>query len=426
MSSSFGVALLGCGTVGTAVANALLDANEMLSLRAGATLQLRRVALRDMHRARGVDLSGVQVGDDPRAAALADDIDIVVELMGGLEPATEVIAAALDSGRTVVTANKAAMAAAGPALAARVQPQSGGLRFEAAVCGAIPVLATLSESLRGDRIGAVMGVVNGTTNFMLERMREGATYAAALAEAQRLGYAEADPTADVAGIDSAQKLALLSWFAFGRAASDEDVIRRGIDDLDDGDLVVARELGGAVRLVARAEHSTEISLSVQPAFVPGEHALAALPAAENAVLIESDHAGTLLLRGAGAGAEPTASAVLSDIVRAAQARADGRSEALPPADTVRILDAEGAEAAALLRIGVHDDPEAAQIVAQMLEDRGVEVEAVSERIGKSGREVVVLTRRGTRASLQRALDTLETVPVVREVVSCLDRLEMSA
>jgi homoserine dehydrogenase len=427
MAAPLGIALLGCGTVGTAVANALLDPNDMLDSRAGGPLELRRVALRDVTRSRDVDLAGLHVSDDARATALADDIDIVVELMGGSDPAGEIIGAALDSGRAVVTANKAVMAASGPSLATRVQPSSGGLGFEAAVCAAIPILATLRDSLRGERITAITGVVNGTTNFMLERMRAGRTYAAALAEAQRLGYAEADPTADVAGVDASQKLALLAWFGFGAAATADSVTRRGIDSLRDDDLAVAQELGGTVRLVAHAEREPRWpgpwSMAVQPAFVPAEHPLAALAGPENAVIVHGDLAGDVLLRGAGAGAGPTASAVLSDLVRVAELRREGRSSALPEVTSHPAVDSDAAEAAALLRVAVHDDPEAAQIVAQMLEDRGLEVEAVSERIGGSGREVVVLTRRGTRGALGRAVDSLETIPVVREVLSTLDRLE---
>lgn len=426
MASPLGVALLGCGTVGAAVARALFERGDLLAERAGGRLELRRVVVRSPLVDRGNTIPRQLITTDVTSALASDDIDIVIELIGGLEPARGLLADALSSGRASVTANKAVIAAHGRELSQLVQPRSGGLAFEAAVAGSIPVLATLRDELRGDRVQRITAVVNGTTNVILEGMRAGSSYGAALRQAQQRGFAEADPSADVDGHDAASKLAILAWFGFNAAVTAGHVTRRGIAEVTSADVATASRLGGALRLVARAEPGeTGLALSVQPTFVPHGHPLAELSAAENCLLIESDLAGTLLLRGAGAGGAATASAVLSDLVRVARARRAATTIDSPSAQMVTIADAEGPETAGMLRVGVDPgDPDATLLVAQMLEDRGVRVSGVADGVAPG--ELVVLTESCPRALLERAVDTLETLPAVTSVISLLDRLESAS
>ncbi|HYA00018.1 MAG TPA: homoserine dehydrogenase [Candidatus Binatia bacterium] len=424
MTSPLGIAVLGAGTVGSAVARELMEHRDRLATRAGGPLRLLCVAERDRRRLDGVDLPGIHVIADAGDAVGWPGVDVVVELLGGLEPAGTLIDAALGSGLGVVTANKAVIAHRGHELAGRVRHGSGGLAFEAAVGAAIPVLGMLRDSLGGDEVRGITAVINGTTNFVLDRLEAGADFAGAVAEAQRLGYAEADPAADLDGHDAAQKLCILAWFGLGARVSPEQVRRRGIRGLTSEDASAAAASDAAIRLVAAAARSDAgLSLSVQPTLVPRSHALGGVRGADNLVLVESDLAGTLLIGGRGAGAGAAASAVLSDLVAVARARREQRAVPLPGAAPVPIAGNEEAETSAWLRLRVERNPDAPAIVAQMLEDRGVRV----ERMGRSGSgaELTVETGAAPRAVLDRALETLDTVPVLEEVEQVLDRLEAS-
>src|SRR5487761_1638964 len=327
MATPLGIALLGAGTVGAAVARELRDHADRLAERSGGPLVLRRIAERDPARAGGLQLQGVEVGDDAALAVASADVDIVVELLGGMEPAGSLLQAAMQRGQGAVTASKAVIATAGRRLAASVRPGSGGLAFEAAVGAAMPILAMLRDSLQGDEVASITAVINGTTNHILGRLEAGDGFEEAGVDAQARGFAEkVDPSADLDGHDAAQKLCILAWFAMGADVVPEQVQRRGIRRVDADAVRAARRLGSAVRLVATARRSAEgLSLTVQPTLVPSPgHPLGDLDGADNAVLVESDLAGRLLLRGRGAGGDAAASAVLSDIVAVARARREGR------------------------------------------------------------------------------------------------------
>ena len=290
MATELGIALLGAGTVGATVARELEVHADRLAARSGGPLVLRRVAEREPCRARELAARGVTIDADAAAAVAAADVDIVVELLGGLEPAGTLLDTALQRGLGVVTANKAVIATAGHRLVAAVRPASGGLAFEAAVGAAIPVLAVLRDSLRGDEVRRITAVINGTTNHILGRLEAGDDFDRAVADAQERGYAEANPTSDLDGLDAAQKLCILAWFAMGAEVRPEQVERRGIRDIDRSDVAAAARLGSVIRLVARAERSEGgLALSVQPTLVPRSgHPLSDLEGADNAVVVESD------------------------------------------------------------------------------------------------------------------------------------------
>ena len=424
MVKELGIALLGAGTVGAAVARELDVHADRLAQRSGGPLVLRRLAERDPARIRTLQLDGVTVGGDAEAAVAAPDVDIVIELLGGLHPATGLLETALGRGLAVVTANKAVIATTGRRLAAAVRPGSGGLAFEAAVGAAMPVLAMLRDSLQGDEVQRITAVINGTTNHVLRRLEEGDGFDRAVADAQERGYAEADPSADLDGHDAAQKLCILAWFAMGADVTPDQVQRRGIRGIEPADLGAAVRLGSVVRLVARAERSAAgLELTVQPTLVPRPgHPLGDLEGADNAVLVESDLAGRLLVHGRGAGADAAASAVLSDLVVVARARRKGRVAPLPPAAPVPVLDAEASMTGAWLRLHLADGRSgAAGDARRALEQVGVTVERTTAGAGEG--EMAVLTGPASRAALARAMEALRAVGAPASVVQAMDRLE---
>lgn len=314
------IGLLGAGTVGLQVARILHDQQQELAARAGANLVLSGVAVRDTSKAReGLDRNLLTTDID----AVIDCADLVIELMGGLEPARSAMLKALEAGKTVVTGNKAVLAQYGSELYEAAARTDANLYFEAAVAGAVPVVYGLRESLTGDRINKVLGIVNGTTNYILDQMTtQGWSYEQALHQAQELGYAEADPSADVGGHDAAAKCAILASLAFHTRVNLEDVPVKGITEVSAADIRQATESGYAVKLLARAQRVTvdgqeQIALGVEPTLVPKSHPLAGITGSYNAIVLETEFAGRLMFYGAGAGGAPTASAVLSDVVAGA-------------------------------------------------------------------------------------------------------------
>ncbi|HEY3407371.1 MAG TPA: homoserine dehydrogenase [Propionicimonas sp.] len=324
-STPLKVALLGCGTVGSMVARLLIEQADDLQARIGRPLELVGIAVRRLELERpGIDRT--LLTDDALALAARPDVDLVIELLGGIEPARSLILAAIAAGSSVVTANKALLAEDGGTIYAAAEAAGVDVYYEAAVAGAIPIIRPLRESLVGDEVTAVMGIVNGTTNFILDKMHtDGADFADVLAEAQRLGYAETDPTADVEGYDAAAKAAILASLAFHSRVKLSDVSREGITGVSSADIAAAKEMGCVIKLLARCALSEDgtIALGVHPTMVPVSHPLAAIPGAYNAVFIESRHAGRLMFMGPGAGGSPTASAVLGDLVTAARNRVRG-------------------------------------------------------------------------------------------------------
>jgi homoserine dehydrogenase len=428
---SVGVGLLGLGTVGTAVARRLIDQWELLGERAGATPVLRVVAVRDIARPRDIDLKNVRLVDDPAAVVGDPSVAIVVEVMGGIDPATALIESALRAGKTVVTANKAVIAASGPRLSALASESGARLYFEASVGAGLPIITLLRSSLLGDRISALDCVINGTTNVILTQMRgAGVNFQSALADAQRRGFAEADPSLDVDGWDAVHKLVILTWLAFGASISPDAVDRVGIRNLSGIDVAAVAQLGYRVRLLAHAERDAgdALYLSVRPTAVGPGHVLHDVDDADNAVIISSDLAGTVMLRGLGAGGASTASAVVSDVVTAVRDRRDrpapgGGARIDAPAQvrtTPPMLSPEDVEVAGYIRVRLSREPEARALVLQALEDRGLAVDAA---VDLSESELIVLTGIAPRAVHDRALETLDTLTSVDEILGALDRVE---
>ncbi|MCM3922766.1 homoserine dehydrogenase [Frankia sp. AiPs1] len=322
------IALLGCGVVGSEIVRLLRANADDLAARVGEPLELVGIGVRRPERVRDLDIDASLFTADAAGLVARDDVDLVIEVVGGIEPARDWLLGALRAGKPVVTANKALLASDGAALHDAAAAAGTDLYYEAAVGGAIPLIRPLRESLAGDRVRRVLGIVNGTTNFVLTRMDEtGASFAEALAEAGALGYAEADPSADIDGYDAAAKAAIMAQLAFHTPVTIDDVYRVGIGDVTAADIASAREMGCTVKALAVAERSVEtdgISVRVHPAMIPRTHPLAGVREAFNAVFVEAEAAGQLMFYGQGAGGAPTASAVLGDVVAVARNRIAGR------------------------------------------------------------------------------------------------------
>lgn len=374
------VALLGCGTVGSQVARILIEQADDLRARVGRPLALVGVATRTERERPGVDPALLTT--DAAALVARDDIDLIIELMGGIHPTLGLLTDALASGKSVVTANKALLAQHGAQLFEAAESAGVDIYYEAAVAGAIPIIRPLRESLVGDEVTAVKGIVNGTTNYILDQMHTtGADYADALAEAQALGYAEADPTADVEGEDAAAKAAILASLAFHTRVSLADVDREGISGVTSDDIATAEQLGCVVKLLADCSVSADgsIAVGVHPTLVPATHPLAGIRGAFNAVFVESRNAGQLMFMGPGAGGSPTASAVLGDVVTAARNRVRGVAGPGESAYTAPGITDPGKVASRHhLGMVVRDEPGVLSRVAAALARRQVSIQAVRQ------------------------------------------------
>src|ERR1700722_8901006 len=420
---SVGVGLLGLGTVGSAVAARLIGEWELLGERAGATPVLRCAAVRDTSRQRDVDLKNVRLLADARAVVDDPSVSIVIEAIGGTDPATALIESALRAGKSVVTANKAVIAASGPRLADVAAANSAGLYFEATVGAGLPIVALLSTSLLGDRITALDCVINGTTNVILTKMRtDKVTFDAALEDARRRGFAEAAPSLDVDGWDAAHKLVILSWLAMGVHVETGSVDRVGIRGVGAADVAALDELGYRVRLGAPPERASNgsVRLSVRPTAVGPRHLLADVDDADNAAIISSDLALRVILRGLGAGGASTASAVVSDVVNAVRDRSAPRGWAPRAVQPAALLDDEDVDVAGYVRLRLARETDGRELVLQALEDRGLAVDAAVE-LPHEG--LIVLTGLAPRAVHDRAMETLDTLTAVDEIECTLDRVE---
>jgi homoserine dehydrogenase len=420
MTTAVGVGLIGLGTVGSAVAQRLIGEWELLGRRAGAAPVLRRVAVRDPSRRRDIALPSIRLDGDARA--LVDDaaVQVVVEVMGGIDEPAALIERALRAGKQVVTANKAAMAAHGIELAGVAREQGTSLRYEAAAGGGLPVVALLRDSLRGDRITDLEMIINGTTNIVLTRMeRDGVSLGEALEDAQRRGFAEADPAADVDGHDAAAKLVLLSRLAFDAPVSTDDVATTGIRDVDRADIACAQVFGGSIKLVAHATGGDGVvTMSVRPTVVRTGHPLHGVDDDANAVVIDSDLAQRVTVSGVGGGAESTASAVMSDIVAAV--RAPAQAPPVPDAATT-VGDAGSVERGGYVRVRLTAAMDAEQLVLQALEDRGISVLASTALPqGERGAELALVTGSAPREMLEHAAETLDSLAVVASVAAVMD------
>jgi homoserine dehydrogenase len=420
MSQSLRIGVAGLGTVGAAVVRMIARRREALQA-AGLAITVTAVAARDRSRDRGLDLAGVEWFDDPVALARSGAVDCVVELMGGAEGAAkDTVEAALAAGKPVVTANKALLAKHGAALATAAEKAGVALTYEAAVAGGIPVIKALREGLAGNKVERVYGILNGTCNYILSRMeREGLTFEACLKDAQALGYAEADPTFDVEGFDTAHKLAILTSLAFGTQVDAEGVSVEGISRVQPLDLKMADELGYRIKLLGVAQATPAgIEQRVHPTMVPKSSAIAQVMGVTNAVTIDADAVGELTLIGPGAGGEATASAVFGDIAdvarRVLRPTFGVAAATMAPPSRAEMQRHEGGY---YIRLTVHDRPGVAAGVAQRMAEREISLESILQRRveaadsdprGRSGRPVplVLITYAATEGTIREALDAI--------------------
>jgi homoserine dehydrogenase len=416
------VGLLGCGTVGTAVTRLLHDHREDIARRAGCRLEVSKIAVRDPSKRREVPVHPSVFTADPMEVVDDPDIDIVCELMGGSEPAGSLILTAFNRDKPVVTANKELLSTRGRELFDASDAKGLDLYFEAAVGGGIPLVRPLKESLTAERLTSIIGIVNGTTNFVLTRMSEdGMSLAEALSEAQRLGYAEADPTADVDGHDAAAKCAILASIAFNARVVAGDVYREGIGRVTTEDIEFARRLGYVVKLLAIAElHEERVAARVHPAMIPFEHPLAAVRGAFNGVFVEGPNVGELMFYGRGAGGEPTATAVVGDLVTVARnllAGARGVGCTCFLERTVRPMSEMEGQYYILLR--VEDRPGVLAEIASVFGRNDVSIKSVWQEGTGADAQLVFITHRAREESFQQAVTELGGVRAVEEVRSIL-------
>jgi homoserine dehydrogenase len=421
------VAVLGCGSVGSQVVRLLTEQAGDLTARVGAPIHLVGVAVRRIDAPREVVVPDGLLTTDAAALVARDDVDLVVEVIGGIEPARTLILSALENGASVVTANKALLADDGPTLFEAAEKAGRDLYYEAAVAGAIPILRPLRESLAGDRVSRVLGIVNGTTNFILDKMdTTGAGFHEALEEAQELGYAEADPTADVEGFDAAAKAAILASLAFHSRVTAADVHREGITDVTAADIASAREMGSVVKLLAIAEIATGangdegISVRVHPAMIPRSHPLASVREAYNAVFVESDAAGQLMFYGPGAGGAPTASAVLGDLVTVARNRLGNTRGAGESAYADRVVLPMG-ETRTRYHVAIDVDDRAGVLaeIATAFAEEDVSIQTLRQEGRGEDAQLVVVSHDATDAQLSRTVERLRGLACVREVTSVM-------
>ena len=423
------VAVLGCGSVGSQVVRLLTEQADDLTARIGARVELVAVAVRRIDAPREVEVPEGLLTTDAAGTVARDDVDLVVEVIGGIEPARSLILGALDHGASVVTANKALLAEDGPTLFEAAAKAGRDLYYEAAVAGAIPILRPLRESLAGDRVTRVLGIVNGTTNFILDKMdSSGAGFTESLEEAQELGYAEADPTADVEGFDAAAKAAILASLAFHTRVTAADVYREGISEVTAADVQAARDIGSVVKLLAIAElvptgdgdEPQGVSVRVHPSMIPRSHPLASVREAFNAVFVESEAAGQLMFYGPGAGGAPTASAVMGDLVTVARNHLASTRGAGESAYADRAVLPMG-ETRTRYHVAIDVDDRAGVLasVAQAFAAHGVSIQTVRQEGRGADAQLVVVSHEATDAQLSATVERLRGMDIVREVTSVM-------
>jgi len=416
------VALLGCGTVGAEVVRLLHSSADDLAARIGAPLEIAGIAVRRLGRVRDLPVLTDLFTTDAAGLVARDDVDLVVEVIGGLEPARSLILSALTSGKSVVTANKALLAEDGVTLHAAAAEHRADLYYEASVAGAIPLLRPLRESLAGDQITRVTGIVNGTTNFVLTRMDEtGAGFAEALDEATALGYAEADPTADVEGFDAAAKAAILAGLAFHTRVVAGDVHREGITEVSAADVASAKAMGCVVKLLAIAEKDGDaVSVRVHPAMIPRSHPLGSVREAYNAVFVEAASAGRLMFYGPGAGGSPTASAVLGDLVAVARNALSGaRGAGSSDYAELRVRPMGEVVTRYHISLDVADKAGVLASVANAFARHDVSIRTVRQEGHGDDASLVVVTHTATDAALQGVVEQLRGIDSVRAVASVM-------
>lgn len=416
------VGILGCGNVGAALVRLLETNASLLTQRSGVRLEVTRVAVHNVAKEREVELPAGVLTHDAEALVADPRVDVVVEVIGGVEPARTLILGALKSGKPVVTANKELLANFGEELFEAAAYAGVDLLFEASVAGGIPLIRPLRESLAGERITRVMGIVNGTTNYVLTRMtEEGSSFSEAVAEAQALGYAERDPTADVEGYDAAAKAAIIASIAFGARVVAGDVSREGITDVTADDIQAAAELGYVVKLLAVAEeHDGAVGARVHPAMVPVDHPLASVRGSYNAVFVEGDAVGQLMLLGRGAGGGPTASAVLGDLVDAAKnlhAGARGAPVGTLVRRPIRPIDETASQF--YISLDAADRPGVLASIAGVFGEHGVSIQSMQQKGQGDEARLIFVTHLAREAGLAATIHAVRDLDVVKRVGSVL-------
>jgi homoserine dehydrogenase len=416
------VGMLGCGNVGSQIARLLVANKADLASRAGAQLELVKVAVKDI-KAKRDGIATSLLTDDPYSVVNDPEVDLIIEVIGGISPAKELILAAFKNGKSVVTANKALLAKEGAALYQAAGEANVDLYYEAAVAGAIPILRPLRESLVGDHVTRIMGIVNGTTNYILTKMDEsGTAFADALKQAQELGFAEADPTADVEGIDASDKAAILAGLAFHSRVTDKDVYREGITKITATDVKVAKAMDMVIKLLAITEltASGEISVRVHPALISRNHPLASVRESFNAVFVEAQSAGQMMFYGKGAGGEPTASAVLGDLVAIARHKVLG---GIGPKESdyasLKIAPMGETKTRYLIRLNVADKPGVLESVAHVFASQSVSIQTVRQTGAGDKAELIIMTHTSTESALSATVKELGKLPAVTDVASVL-------
>ena len=416
------VGMLGAGVVGSQIARLLIANKSDLASRAGANLELVAIAVKDSKLKRD-GIPAALLTNDAKSIVNDPQIDLVIEVIGGIDPAKDLILTALNNGKSVVTANKALLAKHGAELYAAADKANVDLYYEAAVAGAIPILRPLRESLVGDHVIRVMGIVNGTTNYILTKMDEnGAVFADALKEAQALGFAESDPTADIEGFDAAAKAAILAGLAFHSRVTDNDVYREGISKITAADVKVAKAMEMVIKLLAIAELTPEgaVSVRVHPALISRSHPLASVRESFNAVFVEAESAGQMMFYGKGAGGEPTASAILGDLVAVARHRVTG---GIGPKESdyadLKIAQIGQTKTRYLIRLNVADKPGVLESVAHVFASHQVSIQTVRQTGAGDKAELIVMTHSSNESSLSATVKDLKNLPVVTDVASVL-------
>lgn len=419
------VGILGLGTVGCGTYEVLRRNAELIQQRAGCPIRITRVATANPDKARPVEFDRSLVSANPDDVLNDPNIHIVAELIGGVEPALGFVLRAIENGKSVVTANKELIAKCGTDIMTAAEKAGVDFLFEGSVGGGIPLIKPLRESLAGNRVRELMGIVNGTTNYILTSMtREGRDFNEVLAEAQKLGYAETDPTADVEGYDASYKLAILADVAFGTRIAVQDIYREGITGVSARDIAYAAELGYVIKLIALGKHHDdgELELRVHPALLKAEHPLANVHDVFNAVLVKGDAVGDVMFYGRGAGMEPTGSAVVGDIIEAARninTKATGQARHEPLHET-KIRDFAEVETRFCLRMQVVDRPGVLASIASVFGDKGVSLESIVQKQAEGGQaEIFWLTHRTSQRALARSLTEFNRLETVKEVSSVL-------
>jgi homoserine dehydrogenase len=416
------VGILGCGNVGSALVRLLADNEELIARRVGVRLRVARVAVRDLGKPRDTHLPATVLTDDAESVVSDPSIDVVVETIGGVEPARSLVLGALKSGKPVVTANKELLADYGEELFEAAETARVDLLFEASVAGGIPLMRPLRESLAGERIQRVMGIVNGTTNYILTRMsEEGSSFADALAEAQQLGYAEPDPTADIEGFDAAAKTAIIAAIAFGAQVVASDVYREGITKVSADDIAAAQELGYVVKLLGVAEEvEGRIGVRVHPAMVPVDHPLASVRGSYNAVFIEGEAVGQLMLLGRGAGGGPTASALLGDLIDAAQnLRSGSRGAMIGTLHKTPIRPVDETSSQFYISLDAEDRPGVLAAIAGVFGTHRVSIQSMQQKGHDAEARLIFVTHVAKESAMAATIRDVRELEAVERIGSVL-------